>query len=312
MNHPFGISQYYRNREGEYQVIDMDDEMMTIRYMSGKTIRSDISFQQRIWENLEIEQQIEDEKLASEVPRATSSNQNRSRSEPKFTGFQESDFGLLEGSTWRSRQTLGGVLVNYLRDQTGVPFQSWGVRRRLEMHIARPDRYDFDVPLPRAKLFVYTHDDLDFGFYIETPASSASNESSEKYRQWNRFRSKLEARQTMQSVLMEPMLNHSLRMTDYYNSDPNSPEFGGALGCEFRVKDGSLQWYRNEVHHWDPVTPEAMFQRISKLPEDRWVDLHIFNTIAREEAIRLGNGVIDRILETLRALVPMYQMTVDN
>lgn len=316
MDHPFQVGQNYRNREGEYQVIQLDDESMTIRYSSGeslgKEIRSDIAMQQRIWENLEIEQEIEESDSQRAKTAPTRKRKRSTRRKASFAGFTESDFGSLGGSSWRGKQALGGLLADYLRDQTGIPFQSWGVRRRLEVHIARPDKYDFGSPLPCAKLFVYTHEDLNFGYYIETPEDDPMNGSPEKYEHWNSFRDKLENRAAMQSVLLEPMLNHGLRMTDLYNSDPDSSEFGGALQCEFQFREGSLQWHRNGTPNWESVEPQVMFDRISKLPEERWVDLHIFKTIPQDEAIAQGSSIIQPILETLRSLVPLYQMTVEK
>lgn len=98
---------------------------------------------------------------------------------PEFNGFQLQDFDNLEGSTWRSRERLGGVLAAALRRQLGRPYQSWGVRRRL-----------------------------------------------------------------------------------------------------------------------------------SKLPEDQWVDPHIFTTIDKEKAIGMGADVVGPILTVLRALSPVYEMTI--
>ncbi|MEZ4715233.1 MAG: hypothetical protein R2851_03975 [Caldilineaceae bacterium] len=193
---------HYRNREGEYQVIDIHGDEMTIRYTSGKTIRTDISTQQRILDNLEIEDDIaEDERLRSQHDKHVLRDGGRTGGHnPKFDGFSAADFGSLEGSSWRGRDALGGVLRDHLRTQTGVSFQSWAVRRRLELHLARPDKYDFDAPLPCAKLFVYTHDDLAFGYYIETPSRQGGGQDSmDRYRHWENC-NRLTNQSTMQSA----------------------------------------------------------------------------------------------------------------
>lgn len=142
MAHSFKLGTHYRNREGEYQVVEIHGDEMTIRYSAGKTIRTDISTQQRILDNLEIENDIaEDERLRSErSKREPRDTQVVRGSTPKFEGFSAADFGSLEGSSWRGRDALGGVLRDYLQAQTGVHFQSWAVRRRLEVHLARPDK----------------------------------------------------------------------------------------------------------------------------------------------------------------------------
>ncbi|MEZ4557534.1 MAG: hypothetical protein R2854_13970 [Caldilineaceae bacterium] len=86
---------HYRNREGEYQVIDIHGDEMTIRYTSGKTIRTDISTQQRILDNLEIEDDIaEDERLRSQHDKHVLRDGGRTGGHnPKFDGFSAADFG---------------------------------------------------------------------------------------------------------------------------------------------------------------------------------------------------------------------------
>lgn len=51
--HPFKVGKQYRNRNGEYQVISINDPNMVIRYLDGQTIESQISLQARIWENIQ-------------------------------------------------------------------------------------------------------------------------------------------------------------------------------------------------------------------------------------------------------------------
>jgi hypothetical protein len=52
--HPFTVGQQYRNRDGEYQVISINEPNMVIRYMDdGRTIESSIALQARIWENIQ-------------------------------------------------------------------------------------------------------------------------------------------------------------------------------------------------------------------------------------------------------------------
>jgi hypothetical protein len=51
--HPFKIGKHYRNRDGEYQVIQINEPNMTIRYQDGRTLLSSIDLQRRIWENIQ-------------------------------------------------------------------------------------------------------------------------------------------------------------------------------------------------------------------------------------------------------------------
>jgi hypothetical protein len=51
--HPFTVGKQYRNREGEYQVISINEPNMVLRYLDGRTIESSIALQARIWENIQ-------------------------------------------------------------------------------------------------------------------------------------------------------------------------------------------------------------------------------------------------------------------
>lgn len=51
--HPFIVGQQYQNRDGEYQVIQINEPNMTIRFLDGRTVQSSIVLQARIWENIQ-------------------------------------------------------------------------------------------------------------------------------------------------------------------------------------------------------------------------------------------------------------------
>jgi hypothetical protein len=51
--HPFKVGKQYRNRDGEYQVISINEPNMVIRYRDGRTVESSIALQARIWENIQ-------------------------------------------------------------------------------------------------------------------------------------------------------------------------------------------------------------------------------------------------------------------
>ena len=218
-----------------------------------------------------------------------------------FRGFRDEDFETLAGSTWRSRDALGGLLSRRL----GRPYRSWGVKRRLELHLARELHYDFNNPLPFAKLFVCSmKSELAFGFYIETPAKTQSD--VQEYVHWRNFRDRLQENPAMREALVSAMDGHSLVMRDYYQKKKT----GGALGCQFAFRQGRLQQYKSDSPGWQDVEVEYLIQRIAQLPEDKLVVLHIFDTIKKEQAIEMGNGVVFSILSVLRALVPVYEMTI--
>ena len=53
---PFKVGQRYRNREGEYEVISIDGATMTMRFTDGRTVRSAVDLQARIWERIREEE----------------------------------------------------------------------------------------------------------------------------------------------------------------------------------------------------------------------------------------------------------------
>ncbi|MBN1139885.1 MAG: hypothetical protein JXM73_25155 [Anaerolineae bacterium] len=225
----------------------------------------------------------------------------------EFEGFRPADFGELEGSTWRGRASLGGVLARDLRDQLGRPFQSWGVRRRLELHLAYPDAYDFYDPWPYAKLFVYTWKNVEVGLYLETPGLQDPRDSVDRYVHWRNFRDRLQTSTAIQTALLAAMINHSMYVRDLYRSVEE-----GALGCQFRASGGRMQRRDALDGPWVDVKPDSLFRRLAQLPEEKWVDLHVFTAIPQQEAIDLGPGVSGRILTILRALAPVYDMVVSK
>jgi hypothetical protein len=51
--HPFKVGAQYHNRDGDYQVVSIDAPNMVIRYLNGRTLKSSIALQARIWENMQ-------------------------------------------------------------------------------------------------------------------------------------------------------------------------------------------------------------------------------------------------------------------
>jgi hypothetical protein len=51
--HPFKVGQQYKNRDGPYDVVSIDEPNMVIRYLDGRIVESPIALQARIWENMQ-------------------------------------------------------------------------------------------------------------------------------------------------------------------------------------------------------------------------------------------------------------------
>jgi hypothetical protein len=223
----------------------------------------------------------------------------------EFKGFSSEDFGTLEGSTWRGRDALGGVLSRALRPQVGADCQSWGVRRRLELHIARKSLYNFETPLGFAKLFVYTHEEeLAYGFYVE---SSGKRTEDGKYRHWKNFRDRILAPSPLRDAIHEATDRFDLILTDYYREhrgDDDRP-----VG-RFEIKKSRFKSGLDPTSRpLDSLLPELAHAAASATG-DMWIDFHIYASMSRNEAIRKGWRVVDAMLPVLDALAPVYLETI--
>jgi hypothetical protein len=56
IDNPFEVGGQYRNRSGEYEVLAIEDDQMTILYDNGRVQTVGIRVQARIWENIQIDE----------------------------------------------------------------------------------------------------------------------------------------------------------------------------------------------------------------------------------------------------------------
>lgn len=55
MDHPFEVGSHYRNENGSYEVLEIDDERMQIRYDDGTEQSAKVEIQARIWQRIQDE-----------------------------------------------------------------------------------------------------------------------------------------------------------------------------------------------------------------------------------------------------------------
>jgi hypothetical protein len=184
MSHPFEVGKIYRNRIGEYTVQEIDGARMTIRYEDGKTLKTTVDIQARIWENIQFEHQMamaeERRRLAAEertAARRRAARARRERAKPKFAGFEESDFEPKKrGLSWRTRKELGRVLTYELTQQVEGDFGYWIVPRRSQIHLASKEKYDKESREANAAFLVAAEEDgLSYGFTVGKPAGRRPN-----------------------------------------------------------------------------------------------------------------------------------------
>jgi hypothetical protein len=222
----------------------------------------------------------------------------------EFVGFSPADFEELAGSTWRARHKLGGLLAKTLRTTLKRPYQSWGVKRRLELHIANENHYSFDDPWPFPKLFVYSKERLAFGFYIEAPLDS-NREDAYKYIYWRAFRRRLQQDESLREALLQAMDKHQLKLADYYRGS------GGVFRGSFSVHEGSINFESATVSNVERMSKDHFIQRITEPNTTDWMDLHVFKEMDKATALELKGEVARPILSVLQDLAAIYEVAID-
>ncbi len=211
---------------------------------------------------------------------------------------------IFAGSSWRARHSLGGILAKTLRNTLNRPYKSWGVRRRLELHIANENHYSSDDPYPFPKLFVYSKERLAFGFYIEAPLDPTREDAS-KYAYWRAFRRRLQNDERLSETLLQAMDKHQLTLADYYRRD------GGVFRGRFTVRAGSVNFESTTDSSVDGMSKDEFIRRITEPNTTEWMDLHVFTEMDKATALQLKGEVATPILSVLKDLAPIYEFAID-
>ena len=150
-----------------------------------------------------------------------------------FDGFTPNDFqDTIQGTSWRRRDGIGGVLASKLQENTDRPFRSWGVRRRTELFIAPPDHFRGPLNakngLPRCKLRVATSSsELLYGFYIEKgyldpAAADDDNQIMDSSWDWHHFAAALRGQpaRELHHLVKERLEQAAKRLTPQHRQEP--------------------------------------------------------------------------------------------
>jgi hypothetical protein len=109
----------------------------------------------------------------------------------------------------------------------------------------------------------------------------------------------------MQTALLSAMANHNLILSVSFSQDKEA-----TLEFQSSFRADRLYWWQRDDPGWREVAPRDLFGRVARLPEDQWVDLQIFAGMDAQTAVQMGPGVVAPILTVLRALAPVYEMTI--
>jgi hypothetical protein len=309
MSHPFEVGKTYRNRIGEYVVQAIDGESMKIRYTNGKTQDTRVVIQARIWENIQFEEQMarqeERERLSREArmaARKRKARARRARAQPRFQGFEESDFEPKQrGIAWSSRKELGKVLAQQLGQRATGEFDHWIVPRQSRVHVARKEVYDLDARDRNAALFVAAGEGgITYGYRVGKPDGKAADSWP-----WAQLLAAL-SDDALRRALRATMKEHDLTM-DLYAENVSYGQVG-----QISVQARGFLWQHQTAEqdmtrrmNWD-----ALIEYLQTEGAERRCDLYLCKRLPVSDALGAGEEIAKEIVSLFEALLPVYDASV--
>jgi hypothetical protein len=217
-----------------------------------------------------------------------------------FTGLKDSDFkDNVDGTTWRRRENLGGLLAERLSQKTGRGFSSHAVYRRPQVLLGEPPRFnakdDKKINFKKAKFnFRLNESEARYSFYIEKPNYEINPEW-----EWGSF----------VRALRQPDLTLSIKKAlERYDLQiiielfPDGGEERRTL-IEVHAADPLL---RVESGVQRPITWETLADELSGFSVEDWCDLNIGRSMSRVDAISAGTNITPPIVDVFEAFLPLY------
>jgi hypothetical protein len=306
MSHPFEVGKPYRNRNGEYEVLDIEGEWMKIKYESGGTIQTRVVVQARIWENIQFEEQMareeERQRLAKEEQleaRRRLAIAKKAKDKPKFAGFKKADFAEKKrGIAWGTRRELGKVLEYEMKERTKNDYGSWIVPRKPAVDVARKDRWDADARETNAAFYVSaTVEGLAYGFHVGKPAGKVKANWP-----WKDFMAMVGEDNKARRALRAMMKQHELSL-DVWVEETSYTQV-----AKVTIEDRGFLWQHETA---DQETTRKMnwpklADYLETVAPDRRCDVFVSKRLSPGEAVKAGAGISAQILTLLEALQVAY------
>lgn len=287
MDYPFQVGQTYENENGPYTVLAINPPKMIIEYEGGHMARVTIAVQSRIHDRISAERQL-----------AAHEKQHSARAgRPliSFTGLQDSDFKKrIEGTSWRGREGLGGLVAQQLSTLSGEPFESLAIYPQSRFFVYPPHlpmiSQQDGVKLPKFEVRLdveYLH----YSFHIEK-----SDGPMDGAWYWLRFLELL-GTGSWQKRVSKVMVDRGLHWHLHFEAG-------------FDAFDNPLPEERFEVHTFAEGRRFSTFAHfltfLRELPARQWCNLYIARQMPKEEAIKLGINVSRPISQAFNDLVPLF------
>jgi hypothetical protein len=298
MNHSFEVGKEYRNRNGIYEVVAIQEPKMLIRYEDGRQDVVTIDVQARIWQAIKDEAQQQQE-VGHKSTGSTRARRQTAHQGYHFSGLLESDFkNNVSGTHWRSRDSLGGRLAQHLSETTPYEFQSYAIYRRPSVYIYIPDQFDPSDGVPYAKYeFRLSPAGAQYGFYVERADDSRAMDGTWH---WWAFLGAIETDSQLQKRLQNAMQEHEL----YWSLQLEEPGEKGNYSFTKIVNitaGAPLLWNDIEAVDWAEFA-----QRLRATPSHNWLNVHLCGWTDKSEALGAAERFADQVTPILAALLPLY------
>lgn len=309
MTHPFEVGKTYRNRQGEYVVLALDGDKMTIRYVGGGTLVTDVNIQARIWENIQFERQMaraeERRRQAQEArqkARQRAAQPRRVRARPAFAGFQESDFETgRRGVAWSSREELGKALTQELDRHTGEAFSHWLVPHQALIHVALRGAYDREAVERNAAFFVALGEEgVSYGFRLGKPDGPVQAGWP-----WLAFMSAMSGEKVYRA-LRAAMVAHDLNL-DLYTTEI---QYGQV--ARLTVQGDGFLWQHEDAGQEivRQMSPEDFIAYLQAFAPEKRCEIYVRRQVPVAEAVKAGVEIVGDVVAVFEALLPVYRASL--
>jgi len=300
--YPFEVGEQYRTELGEYTVLNIADAEAKIRYEDGQQQTISLDLLTRIWERIQLEEEIAEWRRAKRKSARTGGSRSRSGYGRDFEGLKEDDFGAdLTGTSWRRREELGGLLAEKLTGASGETFESHAVPRRPQVHIVHPNHYNQKLHVAKF-LFDLSGEDAFYGFYIEK-----SDEPMDESWDWLRFMPALAEDKNLHARTLVAMQHSDLCWT----IGTEAPDDRYVVAEEENLY---LQSERGKVQDGErtPIDWGGFVGLLNEIPDDSWCNLYLATRMEEARAIELGVDLASEVSGVYSALMPLYDVAVQR
>lgn len=300
--HPFEVGRQYRNEDGVYTVLSIQEPDMVIQYANGRTLTSSIVLQARIWERIREDEALAAAEKAAKPPAGgRQRSQSRARLGRLFQGLQEADFRAdVTGSSWRRRDGLGGLLAGRLTALCGQSFESYAVYRRPEVYVALPQFFAPGESRHNAKFFCRLNErETHHGFWIEK-----SNEPMDSSWDWLRFIAALRSDKRLQAQTLVAMQSCGVVWEIQAGKPSSQPS------TRYVTADQQTLRLQTEGGAAPPLSWPEFLALLEAIPADHWCNLYLAAHIAKARAMELRVELAQEAATVYHALLPLYTASV--